>query len=124
VGSDRAVLQRVFSADGWWGAAAALWIPTGLWRWMAGLEKSPSYYSGNHVFMAKMGLLLLILALEIWPMVTLIRWRRRAGADRAWTGADIVPRAKVLARISDLQLLLVIAIVVAAVSMARGYGAG
>jgi putative membrane protein len=117
------VLQRVFSADGWWGAAAGLWIPTGLWRWMAGMEKSASYYTGNHVFMAKMGLLVLILVLEIWPMVTLIRWRRRAGADRAWTGADIVPRAKLLARISDVQLLLVIAIVVAAVSMARGYGA-
>jgi putative membrane protein len=36
-------LRRVVRADAWWGAAGALWIGTGLWRLLAGLEKSSEY---------------------------------------------------------------------------------
>lgn len=114
-------VRRAFVADTWWGIAAALWIATGLWRLLASTEKPTDYYLHNHVFFAKMGFLAVVLALEVWPMVTLIRWR--AGARRA--GADWLPDEKAGARIraiSYAEAALVLAMVAAAVMMARGYG--
>src|SRR5690606_27007787 len=72
---DHAAIQQAMAADGWWGAAAALWIGSGLWRLLDGTEKATEFYLANHVFLAKMGGLLLILVLEIFPIVTLVRWR-------------------------------------------------
>jgi len=115
-------LRRVFAADTWWGIAFGLWIITGFWRALGGLEKAPSYYWNNHIFYAKMGFLALILALEVWPMITLIRWRRASQRQMMPALADLAPAGRRMARISDVQTLLVIAIVVAAVMMARGYG--
>jgi uncharacterized membrane protein len=71
-----ASLRRAFRADAMWGIAALLWLSTGLWRLLAGTEKPLGYYMQNHVFFGKMGLFLVILALEIMPAVTLARWRR------------------------------------------------
>jgi putative membrane protein len=116
-------LRRAFLADTWWGVAALLWISTGLWRALGGTEKPSSYYWHNHVFYAKMGLLLLVLVLEIWPMMTLIRWRIALQRDTLPPLPIIAPRAWRIARISDVQGLLIIGMVIAAVLMARGYGA-
>lgn len=33
-------LRRAFRADNLWGLAAVLWISTGLWRLLAGVEKT------------------------------------------------------------------------------------
>jgi uncharacterized membrane protein len=70
-----------------------------------------------------LGFLALILALEIWPMITLIRLRRAAGAGTLPPGESLHAAGKRIARISDIQTLLILAIVTAAVMMARGYGA-
>jgi putative membrane protein len=107
---------RVFAADAAWGLAALLWIATGLARAFAGLEKGTGYYLGHPAFHAKMGLLLLVLVLEVWPMVTLIRWRAR------WKrGEPIdVKRAPALATISFVQVALVVLMVFAATALARG----
>jgi putative membrane protein len=118
---DRAGMVRAFRADTWWGIAAALWIGTGLWRLLAGTEKSTSYYVHNHVFFTKMSLLVIILLLEVGPMITLIRWRQIAGrGTSAWNPNPAAARR--IARISYLEAVLVIAMVFAAVAMARGYG--
>jgi putative membrane protein len=120
---DRAAMQRAFRADGWWGFAAALWIATGLWRLLAGTEKSTSYYLHNQAFFAKMLFLLVILLLEVGPMITLIRWRQIAGrGTSAWNPNPAAARR--IARVSYFEAVLVIAMVFAAVAMARGYGAG
>ena len=119
---DRGSARRVFAADGWWGLAAVLWIGTGLWRLLAGTEKATSDHLANHVFFAKMGFLAAILLLELWPAVTLVRWRRRA----ARSGSSWSPDSSTAARIrviSYLEAALVVAMVCAAVMMARGYGA-
>jgi putative membrane protein len=116
-------LRAAFSADSWWGAAAALWIVTGLWRALAGTEKAPIYYWSNHVFYAKMGLLVLVLLLEIWPMITLLKWRAAAARETLPSPEALAPTGRRLARVSDVQTLLIIAMVVAAVLLARGYGA-
>ncbi|MNG11710.1 hypothetical protein D3C84_952680 [compost metagenome] len=63
-----------------------------------------------------MTLFVLILLLEIAPMVTLIKWRIALGRKVAIdTG-----RAKLFARISHIEALLVLLMVVAATGMARG----
>ena len=100
------------------GSAASLWLATGLWRLLAGVEKDTAYYFHNHMFLAKMALFAIILALEIWPMITLIGWRRRvARGEQPDTRA-----APLLARISLVQAGLVILMVFLAAGMARGYG--
>ncbi len=115
---DERGLHSVFLADMWWGIAAFLWIGTGLWRLLAGLEKNTSFYFQNHLFLSKMGLLAVILILEVWPMITLIKWRRQVMA-----GALPVTKASpALARISFAQAVLVVLMVFLASGMARGYG--
>jgi putative membrane protein len=118
---DLPTMQRAFRADSWWGIAAVLWIGTGLWRLLGATEKSTAYYMQNHVFFAKMGFLVLILALEIWPMVTLIRWRLIAGRRAvAWHPSPIA--AKRIALISYIEMGLIVCMIVTAVMMARGIG--
>lgn len=115
---DRVGLARVFYADTWWGVAAILWVATGLARAFGGLEKGTLYYLHNHLFWLKMVLLGVILALEVSPMLTLLRWRREL-ARGAQPNTSAAPR---FARVSFLQAALVGLMVLAATAMARGYG--
>lgn len=117
-------LDRGMKADAWWGIAALLWISTGLWRVFASMEKTSSYYWSSRVFIAKMGLLAVILVIELWPMVTLIRWRVAAARNAMPAADEMQGVGKRIARISDLQTALIVAMVVAATMMARGVGAG
>lgn len=112
---DAGAMRRALTADAWWGVAAVLWLVTGLWRLLGHTEKATSYYFTNPVFYAKMGLFLTIVAMEIWPMMTLVRWR----AGKAQPNPRDVGRIEV---ISYAECALVVAVVFAAVSMARGYG--
>jgi putative membrane protein len=114
---DPSGLRRVFAADSWWGVAALLWIATGLVRAFGGFEKGSAFYLADPMFRAKMSLLVLILMLEIWPMITLIRWRIRLAKNES---IDSSPAAT-LARISEIQAGLVILMVFAATAMARGF---
>ncbi|HMQ29443.1 MAG TPA: DUF2214 family protein [Chloroflexaceae bacterium] len=113
---DPATLRRAFVFDNLWGVAAAMWLMTGLWRAFGGLEKGSSYYLSSTAFWVKMGLLGLVLVLEIWPMVTLIRWRLRLGRGVA---VDTTP-ARAIATISVVQTALIVLMVLAATAMARG----
>lgn len=100
------------------GVAALLWMVTGVWRLLAGLEKPTGYYFTNHAFLTKMALFAIIFGLEVWPMMTLIAWRRRiARGETANTSAAVL-----LARISFWQAGLVVLMVFLATAMARGYG--
>lgn len=117
-----AALRRAMRADMDWGLAAGLWIATGLWRWLGGFEKGTSYYLHNHAFLGKMGVLVLILALEIWPMLTLIKWRAALAKGALPEGVATAATARRVATISSTQALLVVIMVFLAVTMARGMG--
>lgn len=113
---DPAGLKRVFLADNFWGIAALLWVGTGLWRAFGGMEKGTVYYLASHAFEVKMGLFAAIWILEVWPMVVLIGWRIRLKK-----GGSIDTRpARWFARISEVQVGLLVAMVLAATAMARG----
>ena len=104
--------RRALTADTWWGIAAAIWITTGLARAFGPFEKGSAYYMTNGFFQLKMALLLAILLLEVAPMITLVRWR---------TGLKPDPRkARTFARISEIQVALVVLMVLCATAMARG----
>ena len=111
-------LKRAIYADTLWGIAALLWITTGLARAFAGLEKGSAYYLANDAFWVKMILLGLVLALEVWPMVTLIRWRIQLSRGES---IDTQHSSR-FAQISVVQTALVVAMVFAATGMARGLG--
>ncbi|HYN88255.1 MAG TPA: DUF2214 family protein [Ardenticatenaceae bacterium] len=113
-------LRRVVYADSFWGIAAVLWIATGAVRAFTGLEKGPSYYLNSNAFLIKMALLALVLLLEVWPMVTLIRWRIARGRGAQ---PDTTP-ARTFGLVSYVQALIVVAMVFAATAMARGLGYG
>jgi len=115
---DEKGLRRLFHEDNWWAVAAVLWIGTGLVRAFAGLEKGSYYYLHNGLFLGKMACLLAILALEIWPMITLIRWRSlmKKGAQ------PVTSTARTLADLSAIQAGLVVVMVLLATAMARGIG--
>lgn len=113
---DRGALRRAFVGDAWWGVAAGTWLVTGLWRLLAGTEQAAGYYLANHAFWLKMALFLGILALEAWPMMTVMRWRTRRGTPNPRDAGRIEV-------ISYVECALVVAMVLAAVAMARGAGA-
>lgn len=123
VDRDRSALRRAFGADAVWGIAALLWISTGLWRLFAALEKAPDYYWRNVLFHTKMGLLVVVLLLEVWPMITLIRWRMASGGRGSMpSGGRLAVTARRIASISNVQAVLIVLMVLTAVGMARGYG--
>lgn len=127
-------LRRAFLADAHWGAAALLWLATGIWRYLGQTEKATAYYNSNHIFLTKMALFVVVVVLEIRPMMTLIRWRAaigRASATSTGTpGAAAVAGSAIdptvvrrIATISYIQGAIVAVMVLTAVAMARGYGA-
>lgn len=111
------VLARLFRADSAWGIAALLWLGTGLVRVFGGLERNSTFYLRNGFFWLKMGLFVTVLALEIVPMVTFIRWRT-AGANGGVATAST--QLGVLIRLNDLEVALVVLIPFVASLMARG----
>lgn len=82
--------RRVFVADNLWALAGLLWI--------------------------KMGLLAVLLVMEVWAAVQLVRWRRQRQAGREVDTA----KAPALARISEIQVVLLVLMLLAASAMARG----
>ena len=115
-------LRRVFRHDALWGIAALLWLATGLWRLLANVEKPLLYYMQNYAFFTKMGFFVLIVLLELSPMVTLMKWRRAMARGEPPELVSSPDKARRLASISHFQALLVVLMVFAAVTMARGYG--
>ena len=107
-------LQQLGRLDGAYGGLAALVLVAGLSRAVYG-AKGWSFYAGNPLFWAKIGVFVVIGLLSIVPTVRLARWRRSGTlpdatalqAVRAWMQA---------------QAVLIVAIPVLAVLMARGIG--
>lgn len=106
--------EDVLRADTAWGIAAILWIATGLARVFKG-GQTPVFYLHNGFFWIKMALFAIVFAIELIPMVALLRVRaaRRRGLE-----PPELPIAR-LRRIGAVETALVILIVFAAAFMAR-----
>ncbi|WP_460096008.1 DUF2214 family protein [Pseudomonas sp. S3_C01] len=113
-------VRSVLVADNLWGLSALVLLVTGGMRAFGGYEKGTDYYLHQPLFHLKMTLLLLILLLEIAQMIALIKWRMALGK-----GAAIDPsKAGRFARISHIEALLLILMMIAATGMARGVSLG
>src|SRR5262245_5648494 len=117
---DAGGLRRLFAADTVWGVAALLWLATGLLRAFGGLEKGTQFYLTSNLFWVKLTLFGGIVLLEIWPMVTFIRWRVARGRG-LWPDTS---RARAVYVVNHVQMALVVVIVFVASFMARGIGRG
>jgi putative membrane protein len=111
-------LKRVFTADSWWGVAAILWLATGPLRAFGPFEKGPAFYLGTWLFHLKLGLFLLIFALEVTPMVGLIRWRSQLKRGES----PDISAAPTYRMLSHIEMALVVVIAFVASFMARGFG--
>ena len=116
-GPEPRFLNALFAADTLWGIAAALWLVTGLGRAFGRVEKAPDFYLRNGFFWVKMTLFVSVVALEIWPMLTFIRWRVARKKDRPLPDLD---RLRRLVVVNDLETALVVLIPFVAAAMARG----
>ena len=112
--------RSVLIADNIWGICALVLLVTGGMRAFGGFEKGTDYYLQQPLFHLKMTLFVLIVLLELAPMVALIKWRMALAR-----GATIdTARAKLFARISHVEGLMMLLMVVAATGMARGVTLG
>ena len=109
-------VKRVLLADNLWGLSALTLLITGAMRAFGGYEKGSDYYLHQPLFHLKMTLFVLILLIELAPMITLIKWRIASSRGVALDSG----RAKLYARISHVEALLLIMMMVAATGMARG----
>lgn len=120
VDSEPPTVGRVLTADNIWGISALVLLVTGGLRAFGGYEKGSEYYLHQPLFHVKMTLLVLILLLELAPMIRFIKWRIALARG---THLDL-HQAGLFARISHLQALLVVLMMIAATGMARGVGLG
>jgi putative membrane protein len=112
---DEAGWRRLLAADNAWGAAAALWIASGLGRVFFG-GKETGFYWRNGFFWMKLALFGLVFALELAPMMTFIRVRAARRRGVALPNFSV----ETYRRINTAEVALVIAIVFVAAFMARG----
>ena len=75
-------------------------------------------YMDNPMFHAKLGLLVLAGVLELWPMVTLIRWRIQQARGQE-PSTERMGAFRILNRV---QTFLLVALVCCASLIARGIG--
>ena len=107
--------KKLLEADSAWGAAAFLWLSTGLARVFFGGKETDFYWS-NAFFWLKMALFAIVVALEIAPMLTFVRVRAARARGEALPSFPV----RAYRRINALETAIVIAIPFVAAFMARG----
>ncbi|MBL8919614.1 MAG: DUF2214 family protein [Myxococcaceae bacterium] len=116
--TDPSAVDDVLFADNLWGLAALAWIGTGLARMLGDFEKGPGFYLSSDSFLVKLGLLGVAMTLELWPMVTFIRWRVKKAKGQPLDTS----KARALATVNSVEVGLTVAIPFVASMMARGIG--
>lgn len=114
-----AVVERLVTIDRIYGIAAGVVLLTGFLRIYLG-AKGSGWYWGNWLLHAKIGAFVLVGLVSIAPTLKFARWRRELRATGALPPADEVRRARKLVM---LQAHVIPLIPLAAVFLARGYGA-
>ena len=112
---DDSARKRLLAADSAWGAAAALWIVSGLGRVFFG-GKETAFYWRNGFFWVKMSLFAIVFVLELAPMMTFIRVRTARRRNQPLPQFPL----EAYRRINAAEVALVVTMVFAAALMARG----
>jgi putative membrane protein len=112
---DDSAWKRLLAADSAWGAAAALWIVSGLGRVFFG-GKETAFYWRNGFFWVKMLLFAIVFVLELAPMRTFIRVRTARRRNQPLPQFPL----EAYRRINAAEVALVVTMVFVAAFMARG----
>jgi len=112
-------VARLGKLDMVYGIAALLVLATGVARIVWGV-KGPSYYGGNWLLHAKVGLFVAIALVSIKPTLTIRRWVK---AQKAGGGLPGEAEVKSTRRLIMVQAHLLPLIPLAATFLARGFGA-
>ncbi|MFV2031777.1 MAG: DUF2214 family protein [Gammaproteobacteria bacterium] len=111
---------RIQRADRAYGIAAALVLLFGLLRVFL-FDRGADYYFSNTFFLLKMGLLVSVGLLSIYPTVSYLRWNQALNSGEA---PEITPQSALrLRRLIHYQLIGIGGILLCASLVARGYGA-
>jgi len=108
------VVRRLALFDAGYGIAALGSLGAGISRLLWGL-KPASYYTGNPVFWAKLGLWGAVGILSIIPTVRFLKWRRQEAPP---SESDFAATRRLVA----IELVLFTGIPALAALMARGFG--
>ncbi len=112
-------LKTLGGVDASYGGTAVLILVVGFCRVFLG-AKGSAFYLENPVFWAKIAAFAVVGLLSIAPTVAILKWRRQAQADPAFSPPD-ADVAKVR-RVMLAELLVFALIPMFAAAMARGYG--
>ncbi|WP_027252464.1 DUF2214 family protein [Photobacterium halotolerans] len=108
-------MHRLARLDALYGISAVVVLLAGLAMWFL-VGKPAAFYTANPVFHAKVTLFLIVAALSVFPTVFFYRHRR--------TTRETIPVPPVIVILIRLELLLLLAIPLLAVLMAKGIGLG
>ena len=114
-----AVVERLARVDFIYGLAAVAVLATGLVRVFLG-AKGGEYYGSNPLLYLKFGLFVVTGVISIRPTLTFLRWRRALRSDGTLPSAEEIRATR---RLVMLQAHILPFIPLAAVFLARGYGA-
>jgi putative membrane protein len=114
-----AVVERLVKVDRIYGIAALAVLLTGLARIYLGI-KGAGWYWGNWLLHLKIGAFVVVGLISIAPTLRFSRWRKELRATGALPAAQEVRKARKLVM---LQAHIIPLIPLAAVFLARGFGA-
>jgi putative membrane protein len=112
-------IKRAAGIDIWYGVLAGVILVVGFSRAIFA-AKGWAYYSHNLMFHAKIGTVVLIGLLSIWPTIEIIRWKRELGVEG--TTLPAIARIATVRRLLWLEVFLFALLPIFAAAMARGYG--
>ena len=118
-GMDAGIIAKVGRLDRVYGILALGVLLAGLARVFEG-AKGPAYYFGNHIFLTKLTLFVIVGLLSIRPTLDFIAWNRALKSDPKALPADAAIRRTRLFIHIEATLLILLPVLGAA--MARGYG--
>jgi putative membrane protein len=113
------LLPIIFRSDNLWGIASLLWIISGLMRAFGNYEKASEFYVTNGFFHAKISIFVVVFAVELMPMIRLIRARLELRQN-----PDSIPLSpqmlRGIFRSGMVEIHLLVVMVIFATLMARG----
>jgi putative membrane protein len=118
-GPEKLDANRLALADAGIGLSAMAVAATGMTRALAGI-KPWVFYSHNPVFLAKVGIFILISLISIVPTKAFLRWRKAARADAAFRPDPAEWRRMRVILMIELHLLALLPLLAA--MMSRGIG--
>jgi len=111
--------KKLLIADSVYGLAAIAILVTGVLRVLY-FGKGAEYYMNNPIFWVKMGLLIVVSVLSLYPTISYLRWIPAVRDEQAPIVSET--QAKLIPAMIRAELLGVALIPIAATLMARGIG--